>query len=323
MRNETPAVENDVDGRSACQNHKEQIISMQISRLGVIGISHIFVRAIMQFKANDMQTHVKAVTFQILFSFFPFIVFFMALLGSFALSDVFDLLRSQSDGFFLNQTVLQINLVIDQLQQRRHSMLSLGVVFSIWASSSAMRSMMKALNVVFGVHEARRFWKRYFLSIVTTLIVGTLLAMAVTLLLIRPAAVNTLAQHFQFEPVLVWMWTWWIRWPSIILLLTTAVTTVYWFGPDVRRGFRNVAPGAFVAALAWFAASLTFDYYVRNIGGYDHLYGNVATAVVLLLYFFISSFILIFGAELNAAVEWLFSTDQAAEHSVVGTSDSG
>jgi len=296
---------------------------MQISRLGVMDLSRIFVRAIMQFNANDMQTHVKAVTFQILFSFFPFIVFFMALLGSFALSDIFDLLRSQSDGFFLSQTVLQINLAIDQFQQRRHSMLSLGVVFSIWASSSAMRSIMKALNVVFGVREARRFWKRYLLSIVTTLIIGTLLVMAITLLLIRPAAVKTLAQQFQFEPVLIWMWTWWIRWPSIILLLTTTVATVYWFGPDVRRRFRSVAPGAFIAALAWFAASLAFDYYVRNIGGYDHLYGNVATAVVLLLYFFISSFILIFGAELNAAVEWLFSANRAAEHGVVGTSEAG
>jgi len=147
--------------------------------------------------------------------------------------------------------------------------------------------------------------------------------MALTLLLIRPAAVNALAQHFQFEPVLIWIWTWWIRWPSIILLLTTTVATVYWFGPDARRRFRSVAPGAFIAALAWFAASLAFDYYVRKIGGYDHLYGNVATAVVLLLYFFISSFILIFGAELNAAVEWLFSANQAPEHSVVGASELG
>jgi len=296
---------------------------MQISCLGVMGLRRVFVRAITQFKANDMQTHVKAVTFQILFSFFPFIVFFMALLGSFALSDVFDLLRSQSDGFFLNQTVLQINLMVDQLQQHRHSMLSLGVVFSIWASSSAMRSMMKALNVVFGVREARTFWKRYVLSVVTTLIVGILLATVVTLLLIRPAAVSTLAQHFQFEPVLIGIWKWWIRWPSIILLLTTTVATVYWFGPDVRRRFRSVVPGAFLAALAWFAASLAFDYYVRNIGGYDHLYGNVATAVVLLLYFFISSFILIFGAELNAAVEWLFSANQAVEDSAVGANELG
>jgi membrane protein len=55
--------------------------------------------------------------------------------------------------------------------------------------------------------------------------------------------------------------------------------------------------------LAWSAASFGFDFYVRNIAEYDRLYGSVGTAVVLLLYFFISVFIVLFGAEVNAAVE--------------------
>ena len=88
-----------------------------------------------------------------------------------------------------------------------------------------------------------------------------------------------------------------------MLLLTATVTVVYWAAPDVEQRFQFVTPGAFVAVLAWFAASVGFDFYVRNIGNYDQVYGSVGTAVVLLLYFFISSLILLFGAELNAALE--------------------
>lgn len=264
----------------------------------------IFKRALQQFFAHDMQTHTKAVTYQVLFSFFPFIIFFIALLGFFDLSTMFDLLRSQSDIFFLAETVPQLNLIFDQLQQRRHGMLSFGVVFAIWASSSAMRSMMKALNVVYGIKERRPGWKRFLISIAATLVVGVMLVVTVTLILVRPMAVQTMVQYTGINPLFLIIWTWWFRWPAILLLLTVTVIIVYWTAPSFRSRFYSVVPGALVAVFAWFLASLGFDIYVRHFAGYDHLYGNVGTAVVLLLYFFISSFIFLFGAELNAVIEY-------------------
>jgi membrane protein len=120
---------------------------------------------------------------------------------------------------------------------------------------------------------------------------------------VRPAAIATLAEHLGLAHWWAGLWAWWLRWPVIVLALTATVTVVYWAAPDVEQRFQFVTPGAFVAVLAWFAASLGFDFYVRNVGNYDRVYGSVGTVVVLLLYFFISSLILLFGAELNAALE--------------------
>lgn len=269
-------------------------------------------RTISQFLVHDMQTHARAVTYQVLFSLFPFIIFFIALLGFFDLSNLFDWLRRRSEVFFLMQTAPQMNVILDQLQQRRHGMLSFGVGFSLWASSSAMRSMMKALNVVYGVKEGRPAWKRYAVSVVTTLVVGTTLAMAVTLLLVRPTAMQALFQHFGVDPVFAALWSWWLRWPAIVLLLTATVTVVYWAAPDVEQRFQFVTPGAFLAVLVWGVASIAFGYYVRNVSNFDQVYGSVGTVIVLLLYFFISAFILLFGAELNAAVEFYAPTGKNA-----------
>lgn len=269
-------------------------------------------RTISQFLVHDMQTHARAVTYQVLFSLFPFIIFFIALLGFFDLSNLFDWLRRRSEVFFLMQTAPQMNVILDQLQQRRHGMLSFGVGFSLWASSSAMRSMMKALNVVYGVKEGRPAWKRYAVSVVTTLVVGTTLATAVTLLLVRPTAMQALFQHFGVNPVFAALWSWWLRWPAIVLLLTATVTVVYWAAPDVEQRFQFVTPGAFLAVLVWCVASIAFGYYVRNVSNVDQVYGSVGTVIVLLLYFFISAFILLFGAELNAAVEFHAPTGKNA-----------
>jgi membrane protein len=276
---------------------------MQLPGLDGTAPGIVLKRAISQFVMHDMLTHVRAVTYQILFSFFPFIIFFMALLGFLALSDLFDWLRQRSEVFFLAQTASQINIIIDQLQQRREGMLSFGMVFSVWASSSAMRSMMKALNVVYGVKEQRPVWKRYVSSVLATLVVGTTLATVVTLMLVRPQAMQVFALHLGLQRDFAALWSWWLRWPVIFLLLTATVAIIYWTAPDVKQRFRFVTPGALVAVLAWSVASVGFDFYVRNIAGYDRLYGSVGTAVVLLLYFFISTFIVLFGAELNAAAE--------------------
>lgn len=277
---------------------------MRLPDLQGVNPYSLFKRAVVQFLMHDMQTHARAVTYQVLFSFFPFIIFFMALLGYFDLSNLFDWLRSQSEVFFLPQTATQMNTVMDQLQHRRHGMLSFGFIFSIWASSSAMRATMKALNVIYGVKEKRPAWKRYGLSVLMTLLVGTTLAAAVTLLLVRPAAMLKLIEYFGVSAMLSHLWIWWLRWPAIVLLLTASVTVVYWNAPDVEQRFRFVAPGAFVTVLVWCAISLAFDLYVRNIARFDQLYGSVGTAVVLLLYFFISALILLFGAEFNAAAEF-------------------
>lgn len=279
------------------------MISFAIPGLRGVSPLKLLRHAWAQFQAHDMATHARAVTFQVLFSLFPFVILFMALLAFLELTNLFDWLRRQSEVFLLKGTAPQINAIIDQLQQRRHGMLSFGIVFAMWASSSAMRSMMNALNVVYGVREGRSLWKRYLLSILTTLVVGFALAVVVALLLVRPAAIATLAEHLGLAHWWAGLWAWWLRLPAIMLLLTATVTVVYWAAPDVEQRFDFVTPGAFVAVLAWFAASLGFDFYVRNIGNYDRVYGSVGTVVVLLLYFFLSSLILLFGAELNAALE--------------------
>ena len=278
---------------------------MQLPGLNGHPARDVLKRAVSQFRLHDMTVHVRAVTYQILFSFFPFILFFMALLGFFDLSELFDWLRRRTELFFLAQTAQQFNQMMDQLQQRREGMLSFSVVFSIWASSSAMRSLMKALNVVYGVKEQRPIWKRYAGSVLTTLVIGVSMAGAVTLLLVRPQAMQAFTQYMGVLPDVAALWAWWLRWPVIFVLLTAVVTLIYWAAPDVEQRFHFITPGAVVAVLAWCAASYAFNFYVRNIGEYDRLYGSVGTAVVLLLYCFISTFIVLFGAELNAAVEHL------------------
>jgi membrane protein len=276
---------------------------MQIPGLRGISPVKLLQKSVRKFLDQDMATYAAAVAYHLLFSLFPFVIFSIALLGFLELSNFFEWLRQQAQAFFVEQTMLQVNQLLDQLQQRRRGLLSFGAIVALWAASSGMRAVMNALNVVYGVKEERPAWERYALSILYTLGLGALLILAAALLLITPQAMRWLADQAGLPHFFTALWTWWLRWPVVLLLLTLAVAVVYDVAPDVEQRFRFITPGAFLAVLVWIAASLAFNFYVRNLADYNAMYGSVGTMIMLLLYFFISSVVLLFGAEINAVVE--------------------
>ncbi|WP_151637767.1 YihY/virulence factor BrkB family protein [Noviherbaspirillum aerium] len=266
-------------------------------------ISQMLRSAVRQFAAHDSASYAAAVTYHVLFSTLPFLIVFIALLGFLEISDLFDWMRRRSESFFLQQTIPQINGVLDQLQQRRVGILSFAAGLAVWAASSGMRAMMNALNIVYGVSERRSILKRYVLSIAYTLVVGLMLSIAITLMIVSGQAMQVIAQYIGFERSIAILWAWWLRWPAVILLLTATVAIVYGICPDVEQRFRFVTPGAFLAVIAWIGVSLLLNFYLQHVRLIDEVYGNVGTIIVLLWYVFLSSVVVLFGAEVNAVIE--------------------
>jgi membrane protein len=276
---------------------------MQIPALRGLGPVTLLKGSIDRFLDQDMATYAAALTYHILFSIFPFTIFMIALLGFLELSNVFDWFRQQAQTYFLEETMQQVNQVLDQFQRRRLGLLSFGVIVALWAATSAFRATENALNVIYGVKEDRPAWKRYPGAILYTLLIGAMLLLAAGFALIGPQAAAWLVQHGALHPAFASLWTWWLRWPAVVLLLTLAVAVVYHVAPDVEQRFRFITPGAFFAVLVWIAASLAFHYYVRYFGRFNAMYGSVGIIMLLLLYFFLSSIVLLLGAEINVVIE--------------------
>lgn len=255
-----------------------------------------------EFLDDEMPTYAAALAYQGLFSLFPFLLFLIALLGFLHLPEFFDFLRQQADYVLPAQALEQVNPVIDQLQQRQGGLLSIGIIVALWSSSAAVRSLMTALNAAYDVREARPPWKRIPLSVLYTFgIVGMLLAVA-ALMILGPQVMGWIAGHFGLEDYVVVLWSI-LRWPVIVLLMMMAVAVIYYVTPNVKQRFRFITPGSVLAVVLWIAASLGFGYYVKNFADYNAMYGSVGAIIVLLLYFYISSAVLLLGAELNAVIE--------------------
>ena len=260
-------------------------------------------RAGKEFSDDDMMTYAAAVSYQIFFSLFPFIIFLLALLGFLNLQPVFDFLLKQANTVMPSSAQSMVSGIVSQVKgQASGGIMSFGAILALWSASSAVRMAMHALNVAYDV-EDRPAWKKIPMSVLYALILAALLIVSAGLLFAGPSLVQPIFNAVGLGSVVSLLTTLWayLRIPVALLLLMIAVGLIYWLFPNVAgQPFRFVTPGAVVAVIVWILASLGFSYYVANFSSYSKTYGAMASVIVLLLYFFISTIILLFGAEINS-----------------------
>lgn len=257
-------------------------------------------RSIKEFSEDDMLTYAAAVSYQVFFSLFPFIIFLLALLGLLRIPGLFDLLLQQAQTVLPGQAYGLLEGIIDQVRsQAAGGILSFGVVVALWSASSAVRMTMHAMNMAYDVQEERPAWKKIPLSILYTLLLAAMIVAAVGLMLLGGQAAQWFSDLVGLGSLFVTLWNW-VRIPLAVLLLVVILALVYDLFPNFDQPFRIITPGAVIAVVVWIAASLGFSFYVQNFSSYSATYGSIAAVIVILLYLFISAAVVLFGAEINA-----------------------
>jgi membrane protein len=162
-----------------------------------------------------------------------------------------------------------------------------------------MVALMAATNLAYDEEEHRGFFKQIFISLAFTFgaVIGFL---AVLLLGIGvPAALKILPLGNAAEIVLLI-----VRWSLLWAIAVAGLAVVYRYAPDRREAqWRWITPGSAIAATVWLLGSLAFALYVRNWGAYGETYGALGGVVVLLMWFYLSGYVIFLGAEINSEME--------------------
>ncbi|MDH4568513.1 YihY/virulence factor BrkB family protein [Pseudomonas sp. BN414] len=273
-------------------------------RLDNVSWRTIVVRTLKEFMSDELPTYASALAFQAFFSLFPFLLLLIALIGFLHLPEFFEWLQIQASLVLPADAMAMVQPVIELLQTQKPGLFSVGAVVALWSSSSAIRFSMDAMNRAYFVEESRPAWKRIPLSLVYTIGVAIFLLTAAALMVTGPQVINWLSVQLGIEAVMVVLWEW-LRIPVAVLLLMMVVAALYYLLPDVKQEFRFITPGSVLSVLVWLLASLGFSYYAKNYATYNAMYGSIGAIIILLLYLYISSAVLLLGAELNAVIEHL------------------
>lgn len=176
---------------------------------------------------------------------------------------------------------------------------TLGILIALWSANRGIKSLFTGLDVAYRVENGRGFFKQNALTLAFTL--GTIIVIIVSLafIVLFPVLVNTIGLPGTFGSLITWL-----RWPSLAIIIISSIGLIYKYGPARKTpGFQWVVLGATVATIVWLIASWGFSVYVSNFGNFSEMYGSLSAVVIMLLWLFITSFIVLVGGELNCATE--------------------
>jgi len=177
--------------------------------------------------------------------------------------------------------------------------LIVSLLFAVWSLWSATTMLMNAVNVCYGEQE-----RRGFISFnLTALALGAGLALlgfaALGLLAVLPAALALLPMADAWGDVLGL-----VRWPILAGIVLLALAVVYRYAPcRAQPRWLWISWGAVAATVLWIAGSIGFTIYVSQVGSYDKTYGSLGAIIILLLWFYLTAYVVLAGAELNAQIE--------------------
>jgi len=178
--------------------------------------------------------------------------------------------------------------------------LLLALIVSLYGGMRGATSIITALNIVYEERDRRGFFRTTLLSFAMTL-GGVVLGAATIVALSAIGFVDELARAFgPLAQLALSLFSWLVT----AALASAAIAAIYRYGPDRNAAkWRWLSPGSMVATIAWLGATLGFSAYVSHFGSYNATYGSLGAVVVLLMWLYLSAYVLLLGAELNAEIE--------------------
>jgi membrane protein len=240
-------------------------------------------------------------------SLFPALLIGAAVLGVFGQAGlVSDAANYLKDAGAPRETVDAITKALESAQSQRGTAvgaLVLGLLTALWGASGAFGSVGSALNQIWRVEEGRGFVRQKLNDLAWTVLLIALGLVTCVLMFLGGGLAGDVLGKIGLGDTAVTVWGY-ARWPGALLVATLIYAILYYAAPNVEiRHWRYITPGAVFGVTAWIVASLAFFLYVSNFAAYSATYGAFATVVILLIWLYLTSAVLLFGAELNAAIE--------------------
>jgi membrane protein len=241
--------------------------------------------------------------FYFFLSVFPALLFLVSLLGYVPGETRLAGAIAQLEAFLPHEVLQFLREQIDEaLAGRQGGLLTIGIVGAIWSSSSAVTAIITALNRAYDIVEWRPWWKRRLLAIALTIALAVFVVAAFVFVVGGGDLAAWVADRLGFNAELTRAWAI-VQWMLAIVLVVIAVDLVYYVAPNADTPFVWVTPGALLATALWLLTSLGFKVYVQNFANYTAVHGTIGAVIVLMLWFYLSGFALLVGAELNAEID--------------------
>jgi membrane protein len=268
-----------------------------------------------QIGQDDLSGRSAEMAYKFFLALFPFMIFLVAA-GSFTseiigVNNPVDEIMKQVGPSLPDDAESLLRTQLENVTNSKNpALVSIGILGSIWAASSGVGTISKALNKILAVEEDRPMLRRYAICVGLTVIAGIFIMASVLLIVAGQAFGGDIADELGLSSIAS-IGLDIARYAAVVFLLLVAVGFVFWAAPAVDLPFRLISPGAITFVAIWLPFTYLFGLYVTNFGSYNATYGTLGGVVVLLIWIYFSSFIFLIAAEVNAILAHRTSEEEA------------
>lgn len=255
-----------------------------------------------RFNDDDVPALASQLAYYFILAIFPFLIFLLNLIS-------FTPITSEQALNDLSKIVPNVayDIIKDVINQSSHSnsqtVLSFSMLATLWAASNGMNAVIKSLNKAYDQHETRSLWKVRGLSIIATIAFAFTIILSFILLILGEVIGNSIFVFLGLSNSFKILWSY-IRFVSPVVVMIIVFALLYRYMPNRRMKYSEVLAGSIFSSIGWLITSVLFSIYVNNFSNYANTYGSIGGIILLIIWLYWISIIILLGGELNASLAY-------------------
>jgi membrane protein len=193
--------------------------------------------------------------------------------------------------------------IVDIVKHQNIKLFSFGFLTTLFFATNGVDTLMQAFNKSSLIHETRSYLRRRWVALVLTIVISVSLLIAVIIMIVGHKILFFLQNQFESKAYGWFVVIALLRWIIVIVIFFVTVSLLYRYGPAHKQRWKFLSPGSVLATALAVLTSLGFTFYINNFSSYNKIYGSIGTLIVVMIWLYLNSLIMLIGFELNASIE--------------------
>jgi len=278
--------------------------SVILPGFGTLPLYSVIALFIDEYLQGTLLNNASALAYNFMLAFFPGTIFIFTLIPYVPVTNFQAKLLEAVATILPTNAYLAFQTTIEDIIKNHHGkLLSVGVITALYFATNGVSNLMRAFNSSSLIVEKRTWFKRRLIATVLTVVISIALLVAIVIMIAGQGLIGFLRHHLASESYVWILLILLSRWIIVIIIFFTTISLLYRYGPAHKLKWKFFNPGSILATGLAILTSLGFTYYINHFSSYNKLYGSIGTLIVVMIWLYLNSLILLIGFELNASID--------------------
>jgi membrane protein len=257
-----------------------------------------------ELKQGTLANKASSLAYNFMLAIFPAAIFLCALIPYIPIKHFQDNLLALLNQIMPHDAYSVFESTITEIiKQQNIKLFSFGFLTTLFFATNGVSRLMQAFNKSSLIQETRSYLRRRWVALVLTIVISISMLIAVSIMILGHKILIFLQNHFYSKAHAWFIAIALLKWLIVIVIFFVTVSLLYRYGPAHKQRWKFLSPGSVLATGLAILTSLGFTFYINNFASYNKLYGSIGTLIVVMIWLYLNSLIILIGFELNASIE--------------------